>query len=620
MTSIGHEAFSYCGLISVTIPNSVTSISSYAFCSCKALKTFYCYNENVLQLNSNPFIYCDLGKVTLYVPKASIEAYKAAAYWERFGTILAQGLFIAAANTETDLVGYNFDNAIEFTYDADAECMVTTIGTEGNQDSWVNEVMISTIYGNDSQFMANTIRNKGFVIACTDGDKNWINYEDGANTRIRLPEQGVWKIYVDQTNLGMAFVLVEGEDDTNISGISNTVYFDNSKAFCGNTFILPIMMKNDISATGFQFDLVLPEGITVAVDEDGLYEIELSTERTTAAKTNTFGSSLMSDGSVRVLAASTHNYAFTGNDGEVCTIKLNIEDGVPEGEYPIIIKNIEISDNKSLAYTQDYVKSTLTIVYYISGDANGDGKITVTDFTAVANAILGNAPANYVAKAADVNNDGRVTVSDLTGIANIILYGSVNPSANAKSMVGNTSYAPEVYIPAFSIEPGCTIDVPVYINNGTTPFSAYQMDINLPQGLSVSDIRMVEDRTSDHVLQDAIMEDGAYRLLGYSTRGNEFIGNNGAVAVLTISADDIVSGDYVGKVNEIELAKDGNPYYANSAQFNITVGDATGIMNINSGNGIQRTYNVSGVETNDMQKGINIIKYSDGTVKKSIVK
>lgn len=412
----------------------------------------------------------------------------------------------------------------------------------------------------------------------------------------------------------------EIEGNTDITDINNTIYLNNCEASCGNTIELPIKMKNDVSATGFQFDIVLPDGITVAQDEDGLYEIELSTERTTAAKTNTFGSSLMSDGSIRVLAASTHNYAFTGNDGEVCVIKLNIGEDVPEGEYPIIIKNIEISDNKSQAYTQDYVKSTITIISYISGDANGDNKVTVTDFTAVANAILGNAPANYNVKAADVNNDGKATVSDLTGIANIILYGSMNPSSNAKSMVRNTYCAPEVYVPAFSIEPGSTIEVPVYINNGTTAFSAYQMDVNLPEGLSVSDIRIVDDRISDHVLQGSIMEDGAYRLLSYSTRGNEFIGNNGAVAVLTISADNIALGDYVGEVSEVELGENGNPHYANSSKFNLIVGDATGIMNINNDNGIQRTYNVSGIETNGMHKGVIIIKYSDGSVKKSFVK
>lgn len=408
--------------------------------------------------------------------------------------------------------------------------------------------------------------------------------------------------------------------DTDVYSIANTIYINNSEASCGKIIELPVKMKNDVSATGFQFDLVLPDGITVAKDENGLYEIELSTERTTAAKTNTFGSSLMPDGSVRVLAASTHSYTFAGNDGEVCVIKLNIGEEVPEGEYPIIIKNIEISDNKSLAYTQDYVKSTLTVVSYMLGDANGDTKITVTDFTAVANAILGNAPTNYVAKAADVNSDGKVTVSDLTGIANIILYGSINPSSYTKRMVRTNSYAPEVYVPAFSIEPGNTIEVPVYINNGTTSFSAYQMDVNLPQGLSVSDIRLVEDRISDHALQCAIMENAAYRLLSYSTRGNEFIGNNGAVAILTISADNISHGNYIGEVSEIELGENGYPHYANSAQFKITVGDATGIMNVNNGDGIQRTYNASGVATNGIHKGINIVKYGDGTVKKSIVK
>lgn len=61
----------------------------------------------------------------------------------------------------------------------------------------------------------------------------------------------------------------------------------------------------------------------------------------------------------------------------------------------------------------------------ISGDVNGDGKVSVSDFTSTANWILGKNPANFNEKAADVNNDNKISVSDLTGIANLILYGTV---------------------------------------------------------------------------------------------------------------------------------------------------------------------------------------------------
>ena len=61
----------------------------------------------------------------------------------------------------------------------------------------------------------------------------------------------------------------------------------------------------------------------------------------------------------------------------------------------------------------------------VLGDANGDGKVTVADYTAIAHYIMGNAPDNFNEKAADVNNDGKINVADYTAVAHLILYGTV---------------------------------------------------------------------------------------------------------------------------------------------------------------------------------------------------
>lgn len=67
------------------------------------------------------------------------------------------------------------------------------------------------------------------------------------------------------------------------------------------------------------------------------------------------------------------------------------------------------------------------------GDANNDGKINVSDFSAIAGYIMGTPPATFVEKAADVNADNKINVSDLTGVATIILYGSLNRASSVKS-------------------------------------------------------------------------------------------------------------------------------------------------------------------------------------------
>ena len=55
----------------------------------------------------------------------------------------------------------------------------------------------------------------------------------------------------------------------------------------------------------------------------------------------------------------------------------------------------------------------------LKGDVNGDGKVNVTDVTALVNMILGVIPKDEVG--ADVNGDGKVNVSDVTALVNIIL-------------------------------------------------------------------------------------------------------------------------------------------------------------------------------------------------------
>lgn len=143
--------------------------------------------------------------------------------------------------------------------------------------------------------------------------------------------------------------------ETDISTCENIVYAKSMTAMAGTTIKLPILMKNTASVPGFQFDLVLPEGVSFV-------NAELSLERTTATNTNTFNYAVQSDGSYRVLAASTSNATFDGNDGEVATVTISIDENVADGLYPIKLKGIVISDlNAQGVQSLVEVESTLTV-------------------------------------------------------------------------------------------------------------------------------------------------------------------------------------------------------------------------------------------------------------------
>ena len=61
-------------------------------------------------------------------------------------------------------------------------------------------------------------------------------------------------------------------------------------------------------------------------------------------------------------------------------------------------------------------------VGFIKGDVNGDGKVNVSDVTALVNMILGVIATDQTR--ADVNGDGKINVSDVTALINIILGAS----------------------------------------------------------------------------------------------------------------------------------------------------------------------------------------------------
>ena len=92
VTSIGFEAFAYCyDLTSVTIGNGVTSIGDQAFYNCYVLTDLYCYAEKVPTSRSLSELFggTPVYTATLHVPAASIDAYKAADQWKKFGKIVA---------------------------------------------------------------------------------------------------------------------------------------------------------------------------------------------------------------------------------------------------------------------------------------------------------------------------------------------------------------------------------------------------------------------------------------------------------------------------------------------------------------------------------------------------
>ena len=413
------------------------------------------------------------------------------------------------------------------------------------------------------------------------------------------------------------FTEVIDPNDTDISQYDNVVFFEKAEAFTGKPLTLSLKMNNTKEITGVQCDIYLPEGMTFAKDEDGYYMAELSTERTTASKTNIFDAVLQSDGALRILASSTKSAAFSGNSGEVATIVINVSEDMADGDYPIVIKSIELSDKNGNNYSVSRVKSTVTVASYQPGDVNSDGKVNVADITVIANNILNLPNTAFIEAAADLNGDGKVNVADITCLANLILYGNITgESAGAPAMFAETP-AIKVSIPSINTQRGNTVQLPVNISNKNAVFSAFQFDVALPAGVEIVDASVCASRnTSGQMLFNyAKQEDGTFRIMGANLDGRAFAGNDGSVVLLTLAANDTAESGVV-EINEIVLAENGNSYELSKVTGLLTVNAPTGIdrilwkdgkVTVCTVNGVVIKTNATEADIDQLPQGIYII-------------
>lgn len=373
---------------------------------------------------------------------------------------LEHGLFVAGANTETGLVEYDFDNAANLTWNDEMAAMSATVGTVGNKDSWVNELMISTVRGNDRQYKANTLKTKGAVLASDfndliDGGGNWVDYEDGSSAKIKLPAQGVWTVYLDEDAKIMAFVELEGDKPIDpieinpntteivVKGKERNMTIDEAKA--AGLIVNPdepTQEEKDLyngQPWDNQFFIVanrpLETGEVTVLEFDYYGSVD--------AKTTT---QLHGDPGAYMHWSAIGDVNFTGELQHFSTtltipseangmksIAFNMAEIIGACDYNITNVIWKLEDN-----TESLIDMTGAKNFYVKegagdtphifgqggalkGDANNDGIVDVADITATAAFILGLEGATITFENADIDGDGVITVSDITGIAAIIL-------------------------------------------------------------------------------------------------------------------------------------------------------------------------------------------------------
>lgn len=200
------------------------------------------------------------------------------------------------------------------------------------------------------------------------------------------------------------------------------------------------MKKLSVLALVLAFTMMLSV-VSFAADETFSFKTDISEERpadnaenttvTTAANTDSFTvSTATADGNYYGILLVEGDAVPTVENAilyiDQLTAESTVEDFIVKPIVPTAGKKLTlyVSSNSGaglvkipMVYSSDYVAPTYTL-----GDVVADGKIDISDVTAVLNAYLGNTALDATQNlAADVVVDGKIDISDVTLVLNVYL-------------------------------------------------------------------------------------------------------------------------------------------------------------------------------------------------------
>lgn len=584
VTTIGYAAFGGCvGLSTITIPSSVTNIENSAFDGCAGLTVVKNFAVTPQILDASTFANVDLDKCNLYVLSNALNSYKETDIWKDFHSVRvlsdpdAPGTPVFTPNAGA------YEEPIEVSLKAEdgASIYYTTNGDEPTTES--------------------TLYSEPFVVS--------------SNTTVKA-------IAVKDGHISD----VETAQYTIISH-NNHLYLNDFTIGKGSTINAAIQLDNEIPMIACEFHLQLPDGISIAKDNNGNYAAELVANRSNrhALKVEYDG-----NGSYHFLCYSTSNNAFNGESGDFINLTLTADNDMNADNFQGELIDIIFSDNNKNQINLDNTSFNIDVVSATMGDVNNDGKINVMDIVETVSYIMGNPSSTFVFAAADIDGNGSVNVMDLVNIVEIIMT-----SAN-QSMVKSTSsdaMADELAIQNFSIKRGEVKEISIELNNPANEYIAFEFWMSLPEGVRIKydDGYLMADlnpeRINRHSLEvDEPNNDGVYHFLCYSNRNNKFTGTDGEIIALTVEcAADAPIGESDGLIyNQIFSDKDKNEVDFTDYPFTVTMCEDSGITsNITNSTAKEPEsyYNALGIrQDKPIRNQVNIVRYKDGTAKKIMVK
>ena len=150
----------------------------------------------------------------------------------------------------------------------------------------------------------------------------------------------------------------------------NEIHIGSGSGESNSSITVPVTINNMESFSGFQFDVILPSDIDYVSNS-----VELTNRKTN----HTVSANIVENNKLRVLAYSSSNENFVGNDGEVLNFKL--KPNLSSGTYTLRIQDPIITNNDLGDIESDSYNGAITIQAprFSSDIVNYDfGKIPIT--------------------------------------------------------------------------------------------------------------------------------------------------------------------------------------------------------------------------------------------------
>lgn len=145
---------------------------------------------------------------------------------------------------------------------------------------------------------------------------------------------------------------------SNAADFGGRLYVADDSIRPGETSVLSIQLENDIEISGFQIQMILPDGIAYqswAINED----------RLPAGATPSDLVSMQRFDAPKFILATALNFgagaAFTQNSGEIATVTIYASPDMLRGEYEVEVSAIDVCDPQSNDYDVPATTFLLTV-------------------------------------------------------------------------------------------------------------------------------------------------------------------------------------------------------------------------------------------------------------------